>query len=103
MNHPLVALALVILVGVSLVAYLFGFATGKSQGLDEGHEKGKKEGKKEGSIRAFAVGYDRGKREDQQPSSEDVGPSKPSWSILFLLVVVTVVALTIATALVNRR
>ena len=59
MNYPLASLALVILAGLCLVAYLFGYEAGKQAGREAGHESGKKEG----AVRAFAVGYDRGKRE----------------------------------------
>ena len=96
MNQSLALLAFVILVGACLIAYLSGFGAGKS----EGHETGKKEGKKEKSMRAFAVGYDRGKRDGEQKSVN--GTVQPSWSILFLLAVLTVVVLTILKTISNR-
>ena len=97
--HPLAALIVLVLLGIGVVAYLAGFSTGEARGhrrgKDEGHEEGKQEGRKEESIRAFAVGYDRGKREGD---SDDDGGEKttPSFWTLIAVAVLTVAALTIA-------
>ncbi len=58
-----------------LITYQMGFAAGRQ----EGFENGRKEGKKEGSVKAFAVGYDRGRhdRESKQSEDEDEEASGP--------------------------
>lgn len=52
-----------------LIAYQLGFAAGKQEGFDSG----RKEGKKEASVKAFAVGYDRGRRDRESQKSDDEG------------------------------
>lgn len=100
MNHPLVSLGLVVLVGVCLVAYLLGFSAGKDEGHTKGHDEGRQKGKKEGAVRAFAVGYDRGKREreEEEGGNEDDGDRAsdgPSWLVVLLLILGTVAVLTL--------
>lgn len=100
MNHPLVSLGLVVLVGVCLVAYLLGFSAGKDEGRSEGHDEGRQKGKKEGAVRAFAVGYDRGKREreeeeDGDEGDDDTAADRPSWLVILLLILGTVAVLTL--------
>ena len=97
--HPLASLILLVLLGVGFVAYLAGFSTGQARGhrrgRDEGHEEGKQEGRKEESIRAFAVGYDRGKREGH--SDDDGGGSGyPKLWGLVAVALLTVALLTVA-------
>jgi len=93
MNAWLASLALILLAGVLLAAYLFGFSTGRS----EGHDTGRREGKREGARRAYAVGYDRGKRRQEKADDEakdgtDKTPGVFAWLVI---VVMTVVALSI--------
>lgn len=95
MNQSLVSLALVVVAGISLLVYLVGFSAGQH----EGHEQGRSKGKKEGSVRAFAVGYDRGKREREAEEEEDDGeegePDGPRFAVLVLVALGTVVLLTL--------
>jgi hypothetical protein len=94
MNQSLVSLALVVVIGIVLFVYLIGFSAGQ----DDGHERGRATGKKEGSVRAFAVGYDRGKRErESQDDEEEPGskPEGPRLAVLVLLALGTVVLLTL--------
>jgi flagellar basal body-associated protein FliL len=94
MNHPLVSLAAVVLAGLCLIAYLFGFSVGQDQGRDEGQKKGKEEG----AVRAFAVGYDRGKRErakEKEEKDKKRSADNPNLIISLLLVVGTVIVLTL--------
>lgn len=98
MNPSLASLALVVIAGTCLVFYLLGFNAGKDEGRGEGHEKGKAEGKKEGAVRAFAVGYDRGKREASGDDEDDDGEkadSAPNLVVIFVLILGTVVILTL--------
>lgn len=85
MSHSLGSLALILLVAMVLFAYSAGFSEGKSEGSDEGHARGKKEG----AVRAFAVGYDRGKRErndDEDDDDEQSSPTGDGASIVVFLV-----------------
>lgn len=95
MNQPLVSLALVITVALLYLAYVLGFSVGKTTGRDEGHERGKQEG----AVRAFAVGYDRGRRErDNDDDQEGATPSgdRPSLVVFVVLVLATFFALIVA-------
>ena len=68
--------------GIAL-AYLRGYATGKR----EGFEHGKAAGKKEGSVKAFAVGYDRGKHDREvEQQNEEEPPPKKGCVVSFLLI-----------------
>ena len=96
--NPLASLALVVLAGLCLVAYLFGYEAGRSAGQDEGHKKGKKDG----AVRAFAVGYDRGKRERGDDEDGDEGYSGPSWIVLLTIALATAMVLTLVGVLRQR-
>lgn len=97
--NPLASLALVVLAGLCLVAYLFGYEAGRSAGQDEGHEKGKKEG----AVRAFAVGYDRGKREREEDEDDDeYEATGPSWVVFLTIVLATAMLLTLVGVLRQR-
>lgn len=52
-----------------LVAYRIGFQSGFAAGKEAGFGDGKRAGKKEGAVRAYAVGFDRGKRSHESPAS----------------------------------
>jgi Flp pilus assembly protein TadB len=84
MSHSLGSLALILVVAIILFAYSAGFSEGKTEGQGEGHARGKKEG----AVRAFAVGYDRGKRErdDDDEDEEESAPSQDGASIVMFLV-----------------
>ncbi len=62
----LIAIFLVIGAIGMLIGYQLGFSAGKK----EGYEQGRQDGKQAGSVRAFAVGYDRG-RHDREVQTED--------------------------------
>lgn len=95
MNHSLASKALIFVVVMALLTYYAGFSVGKTEGQDEGHARGKKEG----AVRAFAVGYDRGKREreeEDQDDGEEEAPSDGASLLVFcLLVLGTVTALLV--------
>ena len=93
MNVSLASLALILLVGALLAAYLFGVSTGRS----EGHDTGRREGQRLGAIRAYGVGYDRGKRQREKAADEAKEDTKkmPGYFTLLVIVVTTVVALSI--------
>lgn len=65
------------------LAYFMGYASGVALGRDEGFSTGKREGSREGSIRAYAVGFDRGKRarddddddDDEDDEGDEIGGS----------------------------
>ena len=55
-------LGMIVAVVAVVAAYYAGYSSGRAVGRDEGFGEGKKEGSREGSMRAYAVGFDRGKR-----------------------------------------
>ncbi|MCA9187507.1 MAG: hypothetical protein R3E01_34655 [Pirellulaceae bacterium] len=76
-----------------LLAYRLGYQAGKS----DGHEEGRKSGTREVSIRAYAVGYDRGKRarDEEHHQEEDAAPpAKPAFGCLVVLGIAIVPALS---------
>ena len=75
--------------GISL-AYLRGYATGKKDGFEEG----KSAGKKEASVKAFAVGYDRGKHDREVEHKEEEEPPPKKGCVVLILLVVTPTLLT---------
>jgi hypothetical protein len=68
-----------------LAAYGLGYSAGYSKGRGDGFEDGKREGAKESSARAFAVGFDRGKRAANQPLPPEPEPQKKGCLIFLLL------------------
>lgn len=102
MNPSLASLALVVITGVCLVAYLFGFNAGRDEGHDKGHSEGREQGKKEGSVRAFAVGFDRGKRqalaEKEEGDKGDESNNRLSLPAFILIIILTVAVLTLLRA-----
>lgn len=63
----LMAMLLVIIVVGMLLSYYVGYSIGRKEGFESGHAAGKKEG----SVRAFAVGYDRGRHDRQTKQQAD--------------------------------
>ena len=63
-NIPPVFIGLIVAIACVVAAYYYGFAAGYSAGRDEGYGDGKREGAREGSMRGYAVGFDRGRRQD---------------------------------------
>ncbi len=55
-------LGIIVASGAVVAAYCMGYSNGRTVGRDEGFAEGKQEGSREGSMRAYAVGFDRGKR-----------------------------------------
>jgi hypothetical protein len=92
----LVAILLAVIVLGMLLAYYVGYSVGHR----EGHEQGFQAGKKEGSVRAFAVGYDRGRHERLAKQAEAEEPSPPPkrrlaawlWTLLVSLLAVMMAA-----------
>lgn len=68
-----------------LAAYGLGYSAGYSKGRGDGFDDGKREGAKESSSRAFAVGFDRGKRAASQPPPPEPEPQRKGCLILVLL------------------
>ena len=60
------AMLLVVIVVGMLLAYYIGYTVGRREGFDQGRQ----EGKREGAVRAYAVGYDRG-RHDRKAKQTD--------------------------------
>jgi hypothetical protein len=93
----LIAMLLAVLVSGMLIAYYVGFTAGRH----EGFERGRQEGKREGSIRAYAVGYDRGRHERQTKEATTVEAESPHitwqrWSGWIVLVVLSLLAIVAA-------
>jgi hypothetical protein len=87
-----VAIAVAICAAGMLASYYWGYNAGKR----EGFEAGRDQGKKEGSVKAFAVGYDRG-RHDRDVKKPEEAPQKrgclPTVVILAALVLRLIVLL----------
>ena len=64
-------LGIIVAVGAVLAAYYMGYSSGRAVGRDEGFDEGKQEGSRDGSMRAYAVGFDRGKRANADSEEED--------------------------------
>ena len=65
-----------IVVATAAIGMLLAYRLGYSAGRQDGFEDGRKEGKKEGSIKAYAVGYDRGKHDRDAKSEPDESEKK---------------------------
>jgi len=72
----LIAMVVAVIVIGMLLAYYVGYAVGRREGFEAGHQSGKREG----SVRAYAVGYDRG-RHDRQAKATPAGESAPAPSV----------------------
>jgi len=91
MTTTTLLIGVIVLLGTALGTYLAGCRTG----FREGFAKGKEAGTKESTDKAFAVGYDRGKRE-QEAAQAKPAPVKRKispWWIVGALTVVILVAL----------
>jgi hypothetical protein len=92
----LVAILLAIIVLGMLLSYYVGYRVGHREGFDRGHQTGKKEG----AVRAYAVGYDRGRHERQAKEAAGAEPEEPPrrsplywiWPILVPLLAVVAAA-----------
>lgn len=97
----LLAMGLVVIALGMLIAYQLGYSAGSR----EGFEQGRQEGKREGSVRAYAVGYDRG-RHDRQTKEKEASAAendsamaaKPAWTNGLLWIAIVLVLLTIVAA-----
>ena len=65
----LIAIFLILATTGMLIAYYLGYSAGRQKGREEGH----REGKQAGAVRAFAVGYDRG-RHDREVQQQEQSP-----------------------------
>ena len=93
----LLAILLVIIAVGMLIAYYIGYTTGHREGYECGHA----DGKRAGSVRAYAVGYDRGRHNRKaavESAEQDPGPparrkwARPVIVSLILIVLSTLVA-----------
>lgn len=76
--------------------YLFGYEAGREVGRKEGHDEGHRQGKQDGAVKAFAVGYDRGKRErDDEEEHVEETPQQPSFIFLAFVALVTALLLSL--------
>lgn len=66
-------LGIIVAVAAVVAAYYAGYSSGRAVGRDEGFGEGKQEGSREGSMRAYAVGFDRGKRAVAGNEDDDGG------------------------------
>jgi hypothetical protein len=95
MSTLLAMLVTVLALGM-LVAYHVGYSAGRRDGFEQGRE----DGKKAGAVRAYAVGYDRGRHDRQAAATAEQGDTKPAshfgravpfW-VALIIVVMTIVA-----------
>ncbi len=66
-------LGIIVAVVAVLAAYFKGYSSGLAVGREQGFDEGKQEGSRTGSMRAYAVGFDRGKRARDEKAEEDDG------------------------------
>ncbi len=88
------AMLLIVIVIGMLLAYYLGYGVGRREGI----EQGRAEGKREAAVRAYAVGYDRGRHDRKTKLSEaEETPDKSEgrgcmlWLIPLLLLLLAVV------------
>lgn len=76
---------------------LLGYYRGYAAGQKEGYERGHRDGKQAGAVRAFAVGYDRGRhdREAKQQQPEEPPPQSLRWRPLVSAIVLAGSLLTL--------
>jgi membrane protein YqaA with SNARE-associated domain len=65
-----------------LIAYYLGYYAGKREGFESGLDKGKKES----AVKAYAVGYDRGKH-DREAKKEEEPPARGCFGVIAVLTV----------------
>jgi hypothetical protein len=63
--------AIAILIVVGALGMLIGYQLGYSAGHKSGYDRGHNEGKHAGAVRAFAVGYDRGRHDREVKQQEE--------------------------------
>ncbi|MCA9149522.1 MAG: Yae1 family protein [Planctomycetales bacterium] len=68
----LIAMIVIVVALGMLVAYQLGYAVGRREGFDDGFNSGKKKG----AVKAYAVGYDRG-RHDREAKAAEENPAEP--------------------------
>lgn len=71
-------LGIIVAVVAVVAAYYAGYSSGRAVGRGEGFGEGKQEGSREGSMRAYAVGFDRGKRAVAGNDEDDDGGKRTS-------------------------
>ena len=98
MSSTLIAVIVIIATVGMLAGYQLGFSAGKRSGFDKGH----RDGKKEGSVKAYAVGYDRGrhnrevkKKDEESQARSTFGFARLGCSVFFCLFLLPVVALVV--------
>ena len=91
-------IGIVMAVVAVIAAYGIGYSAGLAGGKESGFEKGKRAGAKEGSKRGYAVGFDRGRRNQGDPEDEDE-PHKAGCAGVMLVVLLTPLAWFICSAI----
>ncbi|MEZ6119574.1 MAG: hypothetical protein R3C28_23810 [Pirellulaceae bacterium] len=92
----LIALLVIACAASMIVAFQAGYQAGQRDGF----AAGVKHGKKEASVKAFAVGYDRGKHEREAESAKtEVAAPKPKndaiWNILLCVSALVLIGLIV--------
>ncbi|MEM8678118.1 MAG: hypothetical protein AAGF97_02080 [Planctomycetota bacterium] len=95
--HELIGIAIAVV--AVIVAYRIGYHVGQSTGHDAGFDEGRRQGKKEGSIRGYAVGFDRGRRQEDAAEEES---SSPSGRLGLISVSLAVVVVLVLATMLNR-
>ena len=98
----IVAMLLAVIILGMLLAYYVGYSVGHREGQEQGFQAGKKEG----SVRAFAVGYDRGRHErlaKQAEAEEPPPPPKRRIAMWVWTLLVSLLGVSAAAALAGRQ
>jgi hypothetical protein len=77
---------IIIAVVAVFAAYYIGYSSGLAVGREQGFDEGKQEGSRTGSMRAYAVGFDRGKRAREEKEDDDDGDGDRSSSRMGLAI-----------------
>ena len=81
----LIAIFVILAATGMLIAYYLGYSAGQQKGREQGHQ----EGKEAGSVRAFAVGYDRGRhdREVKEREEQEKSGGRLGWRLRVAVIV----------------
>ena len=96
MSNLIAIFVIVAAIGM-LIAYYLGYSAGQQKGREQGHQ----EGKEAGSIRAFAVGYDRGRhdREVKQQEEQENRGGRFNWRLTAIVIVLAASLLALVSIL----
>lgn len=101
MSTMVAMLILVVALGM-LVAYYLGYSIGRAEGFGAGFAAGKKEG----AVKAYAVGYDRGRHDRQTKANEVEAPPPTVWQVMrsrWLLVAIVSIGAVLLAALMSTK